>query len=1715
MDSLPSSLSSSLSSLSSSVIISHHQSSVITAEQRPPIGLDWIGLDWIGLDWIGLDWIGLDWIGLDWIGLDWIGLDWIGLDWIGLDWIGLDWIGLDWIGLDWIGLDWVGLDWIGLDWIGLDWIGETTSQIEGDAFISGQQYQYHYNGKIASGIPGVQRQWSGLALDHKIIIQVRSDHWVVKFDQIRTDLINKHIHSVNHHEFDYRPSVEFSEHLSKPFKVYYEEGLIKKFYVQRDEPEWSVNLKKAVLTQFQVNLRQYNPLRIQKGNYLVKPDANSNYFRVMEDGIGGECETMYNIMSVPDVETPYHNNVLNVTKTRNYENCKHRPITGYTNMVTDMCAECEPELIRTKFISNHAQTYYKIRGDRYHFLIEAAYTDSETVLSRFGVHGQSLITHVNQSIVLDHVTKATPIITPNSDAVPVYSLSYKFPARIQFRDLVDLKKAHSIYTTHGYTADINLIGTVFETIAQSYKNINLEQNLKNNYTTKYAELVKHFTTLSYDKINRLHNQYADYSYDKATAEEKAKVNLFMDILHNVGTNPSYMFVRHLIQTGRITPLHAVNFFSKLAFAVKEPTEVLVDDIFRLCSHSEVIKSKNVQRTCYLAFAGLVHEHCVKAETRFPPTSTSQKSCTPEITEKYVNYLQQKFEQSYTPVEKSLFIMALGTVGAQKTISVLKPIVQGRTNDPLSLRQAAGWALYPIAKLYPEEVLSVVSPVLFNATEDHEIRIVAFSVMIQTKPSLYHYYDIVETMKYDKNIHVQNYIYTTLQYLSNSTHPCHTGIAYNANLAFETLKSSNFTPVYSPNYSFRYVNGGYNRQSTTPIEFGFRTQGLDKIVDKIFGPEGIFYKSESVLDILSRKPRSIDNIRKELKEIEEALTLSPREYEPVVGYLYLMRYGHVINFLNFDETTFKNFLSQKTFQISDIFALYKQGVKYHNQMYTLGIDFVLQVPSEIGLPIIIDGKLPTQTSVNLEQIKFKVDPAVFAKDRNYKAPKTIEISTNGRISTDTVTVASLSVLSPFEKLQYGTGYEIRHLTTIPLKGSVKYDVPTSKISSEYEPFHEEIHRTTFEPFTFIDSYANLVPLQEESSYSPIGIHKFEHEAETNYGQDYLGVGLNVKSKYYGFFYDQASYVSFLNEHDWRSVLYYFWTNPHMRPYQFNVKMTPASTRKTSKFVGSVQLKYHHLASDASYSPVHAERDSEFDTYTGSVKSRRPQTISVVANIKTEGDVERKLDAELVYQWSFDSLYHRYGLYAERTPFTSTESKTKYCVNSLVQMPPREWKKIIDLKAVDINTKSTSKIHIGWGSDCTSDKTIDVTSSYDRTEEQLSYLKQIPQFRSHYKSHTYPYHEAYPHPAELGYNPYVDLYHRCIHQQSQGFTMNYECLEFIKKATETRKFHHTINYKNIPEYFSNATMKTFGYFNFKVFPHIDYYFNPALNRPAGLITVKANVSVHYPVFDAEIKVPQGNVHYSRVYQPYYYPFSTIYQYAVTNGYYQHYLTNYKHLTYSTCTFDKFIQTFSNTSYESPLTDCYHVIAKDCSENEEYTVLIAQSTSDPKHKNLKVILKEKSIEMIPYGGAIKVRVDGKAVPVKPTEPYFHYRTIGSSKVVDFVIRIVDGLYFIDVPHTGLYLQFDGKVCTPLRNRIIYGNDFEGQVCFSTKPLPECNRRCKPTRILTEDNVEFHCLSSNDDYAQRLIAVREKRVMYELNNKAGDKKAKVQYPESCTSEY
>lgn len=151
--------------------------------------------------------------------------------------------------------------------------------------------------------------------------------------------LNSHI-PITHLELQ-----EYQQELSKPIRFIWVNGQVKSFEAYSQEPEWSINMKKSILSLLNVNLNPRNLIQTlsplaKKQNDLHpgiplpprQPNEQLIVYPIYEDGIGGICETLYEMKQSQDPwqqlqTTSEQQNevvVLNVTKTRVYDNCLTR-----------------------------------------------------------------------------------------------------------------------------------------------------------------------------------------------------------------------------------------------------------------------------------------------------------------------------------------------------------------------------------------------------------------------------------------------------------------------------------------------------------------------------------------------------------------------------------------------------------------------------------------------------------------------------------------------------------------------------------------------------------------------------------------------------------------------------------------------------------------------------------------------------------------------------------------------------------------------------------------------------------------------------------------------------------------------------------------------------------------------------------------------------------------------------------------------------------------------------------------------------------------------------------------------------------------------------------------------------------------------------------------------------------------------------------------------
>jgi len=220
-------------------------------------------------------------------------------------------------------------------------------------FRPGEEYIYHYKGHVLNGIPKASKQFAGVLIDTLVVFQFQQDYKVVmKLEKIKLFKINNHISTppsepLNENEITLltgEQAVVLSEHLVKPVKFRYIDGTIQELEKETTDRYWSVNIKKGILSLFQVTLKDKTPTSdsynsfdspVTRPRYPYSSGRSSNpspfwkssknsVYTVMETDVTGTCETKYTLISDKTHISPSTSEMY-LTAIRDFDSCQNEP----------------------------------------------------------------------------------------------------------------------------------------------------------------------------------------------------------------------------------------------------------------------------------------------------------------------------------------------------------------------------------------------------------------------------------------------------------------------------------------------------------------------------------------------------------------------------------------------------------------------------------------------------------------------------------------------------------------------------------------------------------------------------------------------------------------------------------------------------------------------------------------------------------------------------------------------------------------------------------------------------------------------------------------------------------------------------------------------------------------------------------------------------------------------------------------------------------------------------------------------------------------------------------------------------------------------------------------------------------------------------------------------------------------------------------------------
>jgi uncharacterized protein YlbG (UPF0298 family) len=512
----------------------------------------------------------------------------------------------------------------------------------------GQTYVYRYKGRLLTGIPQLSNQYSGLEIESDLILQSNADNSVaLKMSNIRVGKHNGPVSGSDYHEdivFDHQLNKEYSREVSKPIRFQYINGLVNGFTADQSEPEWSLNIKRSVLSLFNINL---NPKKILKSyenqNQILKPDSAQHLtvYPVYEDGINGICETVYEVNHIQDVRNSYQSVldqefVVNVTKTRNYDNCLTEPSIANDNYDVRGC----PSVCRKHKSFSAVPGYYPTPDalndpymsgcpcnkepnaspvDSFNFVnynislvsvdptIESIYSEGKNTFTN---NGDEIVVIVQQNVTLVQRGRATQQIQQIPNPRPQQGLSFRI-SNSEKQMPLDIPY-YNIFGTPNVEELVLLVPQLLDSLSSDIVSEDLSST--KDFSQKTVQIINALAVLEIAQLKELYEQVAQPGQSsRATEKEQIERKLFLDSLPLAGTNPSAIFIKNLIAENKVSTFEAkelVEAVPQNLFLIEKET---IDEYLDLFQNQNIISRRHLYSSTGIAFAKLIKEAFLKRQ----------------------------------------------------------------------------------------------------------------------------------------------------------------------------------------------------------------------------------------------------------------------------------------------------------------------------------------------------------------------------------------------------------------------------------------------------------------------------------------------------------------------------------------------------------------------------------------------------------------------------------------------------------------------------------------------------------------------------------------------------------------------------------------------------------------------------------------------------------------------------------------------------------------------------------------------------------------------------------------------------------------------------------------------------------------------------------------------------------------------------------------------
>ncbi|CAI9743195.1 apolipophorins-like [Octopus vulgaris] len=781
----------------------------------------------------------------------------------------------------------------------------------------GNAYRYIYSATSKTLIAGASENTAFVKIDTDVEIETTSPcDFVMRLKN--TKLSDSEEKSAKH-----SLQIKFGDTLQEhPLRFSFQGGRIEDLCPNHDEPTWSLNIKRGILSSLQSAMEGF---------------VNNQTFT--ETDVNGDCETQYSAVHTSRDYT--------IRKTKDLTKCKHRQ--KYDTTIQSIGYALDSGIQSLPILKSRYECQQKINKRKRH-LLESVCT--ETNLFRPFSSGENGASNVNmQSLKFAG-------ITPSSNT-PINIINYRTDLIYEHEDGETKEDLMTEILNH------------LRTICQE-----MQDDVRPGTPSNFYKLVKLMRQVDISALNSLYTmaenkKICEKNYRKLT-------ELFMDAIPMLGTVASVDFMTSKILNGAVSYNREILWIASFPF-IPNPKKTMLE-IMR-----PLIDGTSVWDNTILAVSSVVNSYCQDNPRCADDNAVKEIISVIEKIIGDCKWKEEKPQQFRPrqsprgPPSRAILyaLKALGNIGRSESIGRTLTRCFTISTNPVDVRLAAIDAFRRV----PCGASRMDLEYLFDdVSEDSEIRINAYLALMKC-PTERLLTKIHESLRSEKSNQVKSFILSHLKNLKTTSDPHFQNIRAileDHDLGTDSSGSDMDVRKYSRNYegsmffdsigagakidsnvifsskSFVPRSGNVNLtldifgQAVNLLELGGRIEGLEYFLESYFGPSG-HLKSKSGSDSNSRFP---------IPGIDD-------KYKPTIdklqGSAYFRLFGNELGYWRMNDAPSTSWLKD-----ININKLMQQFVKESQTSFSKSamlLDMKMVVPTCVGLPLNLS--FAATSSVKLE------------------------------------------------------------------------------------------------------------------------------------------------------------------------------------------------------------------------------------------------------------------------------------------------------------------------------------------------------------------------------------------------------------------------------------------------------------------------------------------------------------------------------------------------------------------------------------------------------------------------------------------------------------------------------------------------------------------------------------------------------------------------------